>query len=142
MTLNVLSRDGQTFSLPISEVQKFGTIRSMLEGLGKQNTNFNEIIPLPNVDARTLQILKDCSMSDSFDVAHESIFDVMLVANYLDFPELLSYCGRKIAASIRDKKAADVRKMFSLKSHLNEEETRAVTIDERYNIVFKCGHSW
>ena len=51
------SSDGKTFPTPIVAAQKSQTIKSMLEDAEGSNDGEEEeeVIPLPNVDARTLE---------------------------------------------------------------------------------------
>ena len=55
------SSDGKTFPTPIVAAQKSQTIKSMLEDAEGSNDGEEEeeVIPLPNVDARTLEKVRE-----------------------------------------------------------------------------------
>ena len=50
--LKVKSSDGQVFSLSLDVAKKFGTLHNMLQDLGHDVTNLDEVISLTNVNSR------------------------------------------------------------------------------------------
>lgn len=52
--LHLKSSDGEIFTIPLDTARQFGPIRSMLEALGEDNIDPDEVVPVPKVDAKTL----------------------------------------------------------------------------------------
>ena len=155
MTLRLQSCDGQVFSVPVSEAKKFGTIRNMLENLSQSGTDFDEILPLPNVDSSILKTLIDWSgESDTLKLDENSrLLDLVMAANYLDVPKLVDLGCQQISSLIRGKSAEEMKKTFGLKSGIAEETLafHVVPLNDRFGIILSsiktfpvdfCGCQW
>ena len=55
--IKLQSNDGETISVPLDIAKEMITIKTMLEdlGIGEEDTNEEEVVPLPNVDANVLK---------------------------------------------------------------------------------------
>ena len=146
MTLRLQSCDGQVFSVPVSEAKKFGTIRNMLENLSQSGTDFDEILPLPNVDSSTLKTLIDWSgESDTLKLDENSrLLDLVMAANYLDVPKLVDLGCQQISSLIRGKSAEEMKKAFGLKSCIAEETLafHVVPLNDRFGIILSTSKTF
>ena len=150
MTLRLQSCDGQVFSVPVSEAKKFGTIRNMLENLSQSGTevftDFDEILPLPNVDSSTLKTLIDWSgESDTLKLDENSrLLDLVMAANYLDVPKLVDLGCQQISSLIRGKSAEEMKKAFGLKSGIAEETLafHVVALNNRFGTILSSSKTF
>ena len=146
MTLRLQSCDGQVFSVPVSEAKKFGTIRNMLENLSQSGTDFDEILPLPNVDSSTLKTLIDWSgESDTLKLDENSrLLDLVMAANYLDVPKLVDLGCQQISSLIRGKSAEEMKKTFGLKSGIAEETLafHVVPLNDRFGTILSSSKTF
>jgi len=86
----------------------------MIEDLGIEDSDENEIVPLPNVNAAILQkIIAWCNSthyknydstfslewwdSEHIRIDDETIFELILATNYLNISQLLDACCKQVA---------------------------------------------
>lgn len=53
---------------------------------------------------------------------YDTLFALMLAANYLEMKKLLEVCAKHVAFLIKDKDAAGIRELFGLKPAFTPEE--------------------
>lgn len=147
MTTTLLSSDGREF--PAEAVALLtrlsGTIRNLTDAVDSDEAA--AIIPLPNVDGKTLdRVLEYCAhLADSsaaslpaptpqldewsaafLDLPNAELFDLLLAANYLDIRALLDAACSKVALMIKGKTTEEIRVAFDIKNDFTPEEEEAV----------------
>ena len=114
---------------------------------GDENTNLEEVIPLPNVSSKCLSKViewvnhrKDVPDENSswnrdfIRINPDFLFELALASNYLDIPDLLDLCCQTIGEMIIGKSAEEIKKNFNFKVNLPEDESE--TSDDRFGMLF------
>ncbi|KAL7228680.1 hypothetical protein ACSBR2_007395 [Camellia fascicularis] len=129
------SSDGEEFAIQENIAVKSTTIKNMVEGGCVSN-----VIPVPNVDAKTLaMVIEYCKKhaeieaeeaaselkkfnSEFLDKGQQVLYDLIMAANFLDVKELLEAVCQKVADMIKGKKPDQIRKIFNIKNDFTPEE--------------------
>ncbi|KAJ8452969.1 hypothetical protein Cgig2_014732 [Carnegiea gigantea] len=138
VTLN--SSDGETFEVEEAVLLQSQTIKHMIE-----DDCANNAIPLPNVTGKTLsKIIEYCKKhvtanasaatsedlkawdADFVKVDQNTLFDMILAANYLDIKSLLDLTCQTVADMIKSKTPEEIRKIFNIKNDFTPEEEEAI----------------
>ena len=113
----------------------------MIEDLGIEDLDENEIVPLPNVNAAILKkIIAWCThykidesdlSSSEWDLEYLKIddgtlFELILAANYLDISQLLDVCCKQVANMIKGKSAEEIRARFNIQNDFTKAEEEQV----------------
>ncbi|KAH3732118.1 cytosolic glycoprotein FP21 [Pelomyxa schiedti] len=138
------SSESQVIEAPVEIAKMSVTIKNMLDDLGETNAP----IPLPNVTVKILnKVLEYCtyhhanpSPDDKRDekerrlddiapwdleytkVDQETLFQLILAANYLDIKPLLDLTCKTVALMMKGKTPAEIRKTFNILTPTPEEE--------------------
>ncbi|KAM7496422.1 hypothetical protein LguiA_020836 [Lonicera macranthoides] len=135
------SSDKETFEVEEAVAMESQTIKHMIE-----DDCVDTSIPLPNVTSKTLakvivyckkHVVKDktCDHEEElkkFDVEfmkgldQDTLFDLILAANYLNIKSLLDLTCQTVADMIKDKSPEEIRKIFNIKNDFTPEEEDAV----------------
>ena len=123
MTFRLQSCGGEIFPVPLATAVKFGTLRTLLETVADFGPDFDEILPLPNVDSASLRTLIDWAReSASLKLDKPSrLLDLVLAANFLHAPEVVDSACLQISALVSNKSAEELRVALGLESDLLEE---------------------
>lgn len=97
---------------------------------------------IPNVDGATLEkVMQYCeytvNSSDSTEtkeawnenfikLEHDTLFAIILAANYLDIKSLLDLSCKKAANSIKGKTPEEIRRMWNIKNDFTPEEEEQI----------------
>jgi S-phase kinase-associated protein 1 len=144
------SSDGEDFEVEKIVACMSNTIKTMLEDLGIADDDA-EVIPLPNVNSKTLKKVIEwaeyhkndpapvdddntekrtddiSAWDDKFlGVDQCELFELMLAANYLDMKGLLDVTCKTVANMIKGKTPEEIRKTFNKKNDSNEEEAEQI----------------
>ncbi|XP_028083538.1 SKP1-like protein 1A [Camellia sinensis] len=129
------SSDGEEFAIQENIAVKSTTIKNMVEGGCVSN-----VIPVPNVDAKTLaMVIEYCKKhaetdaeeatselkkfnSEFLDNGQQVLYDLIMAANFLDVKELLEAVCQKVADMIKGKTPDQIRKIFNIKNDFTPEE--------------------
>ena len=137
----LMSNDGVTFSVDSNIVNQLTTIKTMVDDLG-EGDNEGEIIPLPNVRAVILEKIiqwaayhknddppssedddktDDISVWDSefLNIDQETLFELILAANYLDIRPLLKTTCKTVANMIKGKTPEQIQATFNINPNLD-----------------------
>ncbi|KAM7466402.1 hypothetical protein LguiB_013964 [Lonicera macranthoides] len=132
------SSDKEEFVVEESIAVTSETIKNIIEDVGL------ELIPLPNVDGKTLaKVIEYCtkhstgSNDDSEDIKKfddefldsnqiQVLFDMVLAANYLNIKSLLEKVCTKIADRIKDMSVEEVREVFKIENDFTPEEEKKI----------------
>ncbi|TMW86406.1 hypothetical protein EJD97_021423 [Solanum chilense] len=135
--LTLKTCDKKEFVLDEAIAMRSQTIKNMVE-----DDCVSNVIPLPNVDSKTMtkvieywkkhseeDVTKD--MLVEFDKAfvkvhHSILYDVILAANFLNDKEILDMMCQEVADRIKGKKPEEIRKEFDIKNDFTPEEEEEI----------------
>ncbi|ORZ00835.1 E3 ubiquitin ligase complex SCF subunit sconC [Syncephalastrum racemosum] len=140
-SVHLLSSDNETFTVEKDVAERSVLIKNMLEDVGESDAP----IPLPNVTAKILRkVIEWCEQHkndpvvqdeqerrntdiDEWDqkymeVDQETLFDIILAANYLDIKPLLDVGCKTVANMIKGKSAEEIRRTFNITNDFTPEE--------------------
>jgi S-phase kinase-associated protein 1 len=147
--LTLISKDGTRFSLPRSASLLSELIKTTLEGDPDASElplyhiestivsqvihylNYHEKVPPRRIESPlTSNVLKD--LVDHYDSSfinqdQETVFKLLLAANYLNIKPLFHLCCAKVATLIKGKTAEQIRSTFNIRQDFTaaeEEEVR------------------
>lgn len=134
------SSDHKEIEVDKKVIEKSILIKNMIEDVGDSD----EPIPIPNVNEKILQKVKEwCIQHENdkiqeeenlrntdieewdkkfFEVDQETLFDIILAANYLDIKGLLDTGCKTVANMIKGKSAEEIRKTFNITNDFSPEE--------------------
>jgi S-phase kinase-associated protein 1 len=119
--VSLQTSDGDVFKLELSLAQKFQTIDNLIQDAG-----VNDLIPLKSIDSKIFSKIVDYLMyhhkhedtekrdTNFFQIDDETLFSIILAVNYLNYPELLDACCKKIASEIRGKTVEEIKKRYNI----------------------------
>jgi len=150
------SSDGEDFEVEKIVACMSNTIKTMLEDLDIGNDD-EEVIPLPNVNSKTLKKViewaeyhkndpapedddntdkrtDDISAWDQkfLNLAQNDLFELILAANYLDIKGLLVVTCKTVAKMIKNKTPEEIRKTFNIKNDFTIEEEEQIQKENEY----------
>ena len=125
----VLSKDNIKLKIKCDTLSESEVVQGFVEEIEEDDI----VIPLPNVQADILKkiiyygnngidnIFNDYLKNDN------TLFDIMLGANYLNMPKLLDYCAEKVADELkRCKTTEEIRKRFNIENDFTPEEEERI----------------
>ncbi|KAI9365779.1 E3 ubiquitin ligase complex SCF subunit sconC [Pilaira anomala] len=141
MSVFLLSSDNGEFRVDKDIAERSVLIKNMLEDVGDSDSP----IPLPNVSSKVLgKVIEWCThhrddpttQDDQerrntdieewdqkyMDVDQETLFDIILAANYLDIKPLLDVGCKTVANMIKGKSAEEIRRTFNITNDFTPEE--------------------
>ncbi|KAI8329941.1 E3 ubiquitin ligase complex SCF subunit sconC [Chlamydoabsidia padenii] len=141
MSIRLLSSDNEEFTVDRTIAERSILIKNMLEDVGE----IESAIPLPNVSAKVLRkVIEWCDHHSAdpittdeterrntdidewdqkyMEVDQETLFDIILAANYLDIKPLLDVGCKTVANMIKGKTAEEIRKIFNIVNDFTPEE--------------------
>ena len=75
------------------------------------------------------------------EVDQETLFELILAANYMDIKSLLDLTCAKVASMIKGKTPEEIRKQFNIKNDFSPEEEEAVRAENKWaedsQIIFR-----
>jgi hypothetical protein len=101
----LVTNDGREFSVDQAFVEACSTLKMLTE-------DAEGPVPLPNVDAATLEMILKGAVPE-FDDPRE-IFPLMNALDFLGHEALLDDCARAVAEAIRGLGAVEIREIFGL----------------------------
>jgi len=147
--LVLICSDDQNVEVDPSVIEMSGTLRNMVDDLSDGSES--SAIPVPNVTSKIMQkVIEYCNhhkghassagaddrarMDDTIDdwdkefckVDLNTVFELILAANYLDIHQLLDLTCRSIANLIKGKSPEEIRKTFNIKNDFTPEEEEQV----------------
>lgn len=131
--------DGQVFVLENRGrvVCACATLKNLIEDLGDTGTETSLIIPLPIIDGPTMKLVCDFQpkLEHNFDTLDQAqLFNLILAANYLNYPQLLDATTSVVAAMCKNKSPEEIRQTFNIKNDFTPEEEAEVR-RENYWVV-------
>ena len=153
-TVKLISQEGSEMEVDADVAQYCVLIKSMIEDAGP-----DEDIPLPNVKKAILEkVIEFCQhireqpmeeiekplksdnlrdivpawYADFVDVEQETLFEVVLAANYLDLKPLLELSCAKVASMIKGKSVQEVRTLFNIENDFTPEEEAQIMEENKW----------
>ena len=151
-TIKLQSFVGEVFPVDVEIAKQSVIIKTMLEDLGMDEEDDEDVVPLPNVNAAILKKViewatyhKDdpplpeddenkekrtddiCSWDTDFlKVDQGTLFELIMAANYLDIKGLLDVTCKTVANMIKGKTPEEIRKTFNIKNDFTPSEEEQV----------------
>jgi len=152
--LSLKASDGETFEVPREVAMQSELVKTMWEG-DKDETE----IPLPNVKPQILKKvieymsyhnsnpadeiekpLKSANMREVVsewdatfvEIEQETLFELILAANYMDIKSLLDLTCAKVASMIKGKNPEEIRQKFNITNDFTPEEEEAVRAENKW----------
>lgn len=141
------SSDGETFEVEETVALQSQTIRHMVE-----DDCADSVIPLPNVTGTILSMVVEyCKKHveaaaaaagadndvknwdrDFVKVDQETLFDLLLAANYLNIKDLLELTCQATADMIKDKSPEEVRRIFHINNDFTPQEEQEIRRENQW----------
>ena len=154
--INLKSCDGDIFEIDEAVALESQTIKHMIEDDCADDTG----IPLPNVTSRVLaKVIEYCKKhveaaansderrvdendiktwdADFVKVDQDTLFDLILAANYLDIKSLLDLTCKTVASMMEGKTMEEIRKTFNIKNDYTPEEEEEVRRENLWAFEWK-----
>ncbi|XP_019156820.1 PREDICTED: SKP1-like protein 1B [Ipomoea nil] len=140
--VKVRSSDGVVFELSQIVAQQSETLKHMIE-----DDCAEDCIPLSKVTGKILAMVlnycETCAAASSvkeliiFDVEFRKVdqatlCDLILAANYLRIPDLLTLTCQALADSIKDKTPEEIREAFNIKNDFTPEEEEDIRRENQW----------
>ncbi|CAL1405251.1 unnamed protein product [Linum trigynum] len=147
--ITLRSSDGESFEVEEAVAMQSQTIKHMIEDDCADNG-----IPLPNVTAKILaMVIEYCKNhhgspksdaaavddgglknwdADFVKVDQETLFDLILAANYLNIKDLLDLTCQTVADMIKDRTPEEIRKHFNIPNDFTPEEEEEVRRENQW----------
>ncbi|KAL7518812.1 hypothetical protein ACHAWX_003616 [Stephanocyclus meneghinianus] len=156
-TVNLISKEGDTFSVDIEVAKMSELVRGMLEEDADEEDTTE--IPLPNVKAQVLKkVIEFCKhhktepmteiekplksavmaevvqkwYADFVNVEQVLLFELILAANYMDIKPLLDLTCATVASMIKGKTPEEIRKTFNIANDFSPEEEAQVREENKW----------
>eukprot|EP00804_Cyclotella_cryptica_P000749 CCRYP_001033-RA/>CCRYP_001033-RA protein AED:0.28 eAED:0.28 QI:115/1/1/1/1/1/3/137/166 len=156
-TVNLISKEGDTFPVDIEVAKMSELVRGMLEEDADEEDTTE--IPLPNVKAQVLKkVIEFCKhhksepmteiekplkspvmaevvqkwYADFVNVEQVLLFELILAANYMDIKPLLDLTCATVASMIKGKTPEEIRKTFNIANDFSPEEEAQVREENKW----------
>jgi S-phase kinase-associated protein 1 len=70
--------------------------------------------------------------ADFIDLDHNTLFEVVLAANYMDIQPLLNLGCAKVASLLKDKTPEEIRKTFNIRNDFTPEEEAQIREENKW----------
>ena len=109
----VQTNDGHVLEIPQGLVDECSTLKMVCDMTDCTDDTW---VPLPNVDAATLETVVRFFESGSLPEFHEprDAFPMMLAADYLGYENLLDAGSKSVAESLKGRDAKEIRKILDI----------------------------
>lgn len=141
--ITLRSSDGETFEVEEAAAVESQTIKNMIE-----DDCADGAIPLPNVTSQILsKVIEYCKKhvaaatsnddlkawdADFVKVDQDTLFDLILAANYLNIRSLLDLTCQTVADMIKGKTPEEIRKTFNIKNDFTPEEEEEIKRENQW----------
>jgi S-phase kinase-associated protein 1 len=155
--VHLVSQEGESFDVALGTAQMSELVRTMIDE--DQEDDEAQEIPLPNVKSTILALviefirhfatepmteiekpLKSANMSEVVQewyanfvaVEQETLFELILAANYMDIKSLLDLTCATVASMIKGKSPEEIRKTFNIVNDFTPEEEQQVREENKW----------
>ncbi|CAK8574906.1 unnamed protein product [Lathyrus sativus] len=149
--VNLKSSDGEIFEIEEAVALESQTIKYMIEDGCADDTG----IPLPNVTSKVLaKVIEYCKKqvevaagsderpddentvktwdAEFVKVDQDTLFDIILAANFLDIKSLLDLTCKTVASMMDGKTPEEIRRTFNIKNDYTKEEEEEVRRENQW----------
>ncbi|XP_038892847.1 SKP1-like protein 14 [Benincasa hispida] len=151
-TVNLRSSENEVFKVREEIAKQSVVVRNFLE---EDESNSDEVtIPLPNISGRILAMviewivkhveekltetaLKDWQIKFVGDLDLDSLFELIMAANYLEVTDLFHQTCQSVADKIAGKSPEEIRKIFNITNDFTPEEEAEIRRQNAW--VFESG---
>ncbi|KAL3197917.1 hypothetical protein MRX96_044620 [Rhipicephalus microplus] len=156
--MKLQSSEGHVFEVDLQTAMVSGTLRTMMEDIGKLNADDDEVVPLVNVNTATLKKVLQWSTyhkndwfllaeddpaigarqplsswdSEFFNVDQATLFEIIMAADYLDIKGLMNSACRTVANMIRAKTTEEMRKRLCMRNNFTPSEEEMVKRETKW----------
>ena len=128
--VTLISQDKILFELEFKFAKNSETIKNLVEDSGAEVS-----IPLNEVNGFILKYIVNHLKGEEFpEVNTQTLFDIILAANYLDIKDLLEITCQKVADMIRGKTPSEIRKIFGVENDFTPEEEEEIKKQNEWNV--------
>ncbi|KEH23709.1 SCF ubiquitin ligase, SKP1 component [Medicago truncatula] len=131
--ITLKSDDGETFEVSEAVALKSQTIKHIIEDdcadniLAKVIEYCKKHVEATSSDEKVSEDdLKNWDADFTKEVDQQTLFQILLAANYLNIKNLLDLCCQTVADDIKDKKPEEIRKIFNVENDFSPEEEAKV----------------
>jgi S-phase kinase-associated protein 1 len=153
-TIELISKDGQTFVVDADAIFMSQLIKDMVED------NEDEVprIPVPNVESKVLaKVIEYCEYHHDkpieeiekplkgniddlicdwdkkfLNVEQQELIEIIMASNYLNIKSLLDLSCAKIASMIKGKNPEQIREMFGIENDFSPEEEEKIREENKW----------
>eukprot|EP00522_Entomoneis_paludosa_P017034 CAMPEP_0172439118 /NCGR_PEP_ID=MMETSP1065-20121228/203_1 /TAXON_ID=265537 /ORGANISM="Amphiprora paludosa, Strain CCMP125" /LENGTH=167 /DNA_ID=CAMNT_0013187751 /DNA_START=27 /DNA_END=530 /DNA_ORIENTATION=+ len=156
--VNLVSKDGKTFSVPLKVAKMSELVKSMMDEDAEDEGSSMEI-PLPNVKSEVLEkVIEFCQhhleepmteiekplksqvmgdvvqkwYADFVNLEQVLLFELILAANYMDIKPLLDLTCATTASMIKGKSPDEIRTTFNITNDFSPEEEAQVREENKW----------
>jgi S-phase kinase-associated protein 1 len=124
------SGDQTETEIPLPNVR--GTIlKKVIKYMGYHHTNPAKEIEKPLKSANMREVVSEWD-ANFVEVDQETLFELILAANYMDIKPLLDLTCAKVASMIKGKTPEEIRKRFNIQNDFSPEEEEAVRAENKW----------
>lgn len=132
VTYTLKSSDGVDFKVPKSTLDRFNTLRNMVESLGDLSITVDSVIPLPTITSDNLRLILELTkgpispkLLDGSEEALKTLFSIAVDISYLECQELYDTVIKTIATKyIKGKTPEEIRTVFHIRNDFGDDVTQ------------------
>lgn len=124
------SGDKSELKVPLPNV-KGSILKKVIEYMTYHHTNPPKEIEKPLKSANMREVVTEWD-AQFVEVDQETLFELILAANYMDIKPLLDLTCAKVASMIKGKTPEEIRKRFNIQNDFSPEEEEAVRAENKW----------
>ena len=151
--VTLISSDNEKYEISSKAAKRSTVISNVLESYPEDSE-----IPIPNVTSKILKVIieylnhyeneepsiiekplknnfRECVNEWDYDFVNkdkDTIFEIILGANYMDIKPLLEVTCAKIASMINGKTTEEIREIFDIENDFSPEEEKQIQEEDKY----------
>ena len=120
-----------SISFPKVSSVRGSIMKKILQYLSYHENNPAKEIAKPLISANMREVVSEWD-ANFMEVDQETLFEIIMGANYLDIPPLVDLACAKVASMIKGKTPEEIRKRFNIENDFSPEEEEAVRAENRW----------
>merc|ERR1711964_302575 len=122
--------DKEELEIPLPNV-KSAILKKVIEYMKYHHTNPAKEIEKPLKSANMREVVNEWDAT-FVEIDQETLFELILAANYMDIKPLLDLTCAKVASMIKGKSPEEIRKKFNIQNDFTPEEEEAVRAENKW----------